>query len=171
MALAHGALSEKGEQKKMPRVHAIAVCDDEDYFYKFMAGIVDEVGLTLPPGTSKTEHFIRQHVAVYQGKGLGYAVSTPEELEMVSSFARDTGIVLDPVYSGKALCKFFEVIKEDPDSFRGKNILFWHTGGALGLFDKTNDLLPTLQTQAPCKRLDVYGNGIGVDLSTPAEDK
>ena len=79
------------------------------------------------------------------------------------------GIVLDPVYTGKALYNFFQFIKEDPDSFSGKNILFWHTGGVLGLYDKCADLLPTLMNVSPCQRLDVYGKGNGVDVSAPTE--
>ena len=75
---------------------------------------------------------------------------------------------MDPVYSGKALYNFFQFVREsDPDAFRGQNVLFWHTGGALGLFDKCDDLLPTLKEVAPCHRLDVYGKGTGIDVSVP----
>lgn len=153
---------------RVPTVHAIGVCDDPDYFYRFVAKIADEMGITLPPGFDSTEAFIRQHLVVHQGKGLGYALSTPEELKFVMQFARETGVVLDPVYSGKALCNFLRVVESDPDRFRGQTILFWHTGGALGLFDKCNELLSTLQIEAPCQRLDVYGKGSGVDVSSPA---
>ena len=99
-------------------------------------------------------------MAVHQGKGRGYAASAPEELEFVARFAQETGIVLDPVYSGKALYHFINhVLEEDIESFRGKNILFWHTGGALGLYEKTSSLTRTLESIAPVRRLDVYGKG------------
>jgi D-cysteine desulfhydrase len=165
IALAHAETS-----NRMPTVHAIGVCDDEDYFYSFVAGIADQMGITLPPSVGTTEDFIRQHLIVHQGKGLGYAVSTPEELDFVMSFARETGIVLDPVYSGKAMYNFLLAVKSNPESFRGQTILFWHTGGALGLFDKCDELLATLKVAEPCQRLDVYGKEAGIDVSTPASD-
>ena len=59
-----------------------------------------------------------------------------------------TGIILDPVYSGKALYHFVEkVVKNEEHSsiFRpGQKMLFIHTGGVFGLYDKANELLPLL---------------------------
>lgn len=173
MALAHGAHLSTGGQASpdkectAPTVHAVGVCDNPDYFYKFVARIADEMGLILASGVS-SETFIRQHMIAHQGKGLGYAMSTQEELDFVSDFAIETGIVLDPVYSGKALYHFFHtVIEENPDTYRGKNILFWHTGGALGLFEQGHFLRQTMSKTAPVRRLDVYGKGLeyGVDIS------
>lgn len=168
MALAHGALSqEEALPLAKPTVHAIGVCDSPDYFYSFVAKIADEMGLKLPDKVS-TESFIRQHMVAHSGKGLGYAKSTQDELNFISEFALETGIVLDPVYSGKAMYHFFnEVLAGDPDKFRGRNILFVHTGGALGLFEKEQDLLTRLTHIAPAKRLDVYGKKLshGIDIS------
>jgi D-cysteine desulfhydrase len=103
-ALSHGVSaidSHLTPDKPAPEVHAVGVCDDPEYFYDFVASISDEMGFT---GTSND--FVRRYMTAHQGKGLGYASSTPEELEFVSQFAVDTGIVLDPVYSGKALYHF-----------------------------------------------------------------
>jgi len=155
----------RNSQGKAPIVHAIGVCDDPDYFYAYVAKIADEMGFKTSGEPSTTEEFVRQHMTVHQGKGLGYAISTQEELEFVTNFARGTGIVLDPVYSGKALYQFVNsVIAETPDTFRGKRLLFWHTGGALGLFDKVSSLSTSLPSTSPCLRLDVYGKGRGVDI-------
>lgn len=157
LALAHGAPS----QTQVPTSHAIGVCDDPDYFYNHVSSLADEMGLELP-STISTNDFIRQHMTVHQGKGLGYASSTPAELDFVTKFALETGIVLDPVYSGKALYHFVNhVLEEDPESFRGKNVLFWHTGGALGMYDKGQDLLSTMDEISPVQRLDVYGKDGG----------
>jgi len=165
IALAYAA---KQNNKTIPKVHGIGVCDNPDYFYAFVAGIVQDMGLVLPDGTSSVEDFIRQHLIVHQGKGLGYAMSTKEELEFVSSFARDTGIVLDPVYSGKAFYNFMlQLVDEQPNDFRGKTILFWHTGGALGLYDKCHDMETDLVQSSPCTRIDIYNKGNGLDLSSP----
>lgn len=161
IALGYGA-AEGRDADEMPVVHAMGVCDDPGYFYDYVAEIADQMGFTLPSVNAR--EFIRQHLVVHQAKGLGYAASTPEELDFVTQFALDTGIVLDPVYSGKALYHFLtDVVKNDPDEYRGKNILFWHTGGALGLYDKGDVLIDTLNQVSPAKRLDVYGKG-GEDM-------
>lgn len=143
-----------------PIVHAMGVCDSPDYFYNYVAGIADEMGLVVGDGMT-TEDYIRKNMIAHQGKGLGYAASTPEELDFISTLALETGVVLDPVYSGKALYHFFTTVLEgdEAESYRGKNILFWHTGGALGMFDKADDLLSTMGRISPVKRLDIYGKG------------
>lgn len=172
LGMALAALAEGKQPQTMPTIHAIGVCDSPDYFYGFVAGIADEMGIVLPEEGASTEEFIRQHLTVHQGKGLGYALSTEEELEFVGRFAMDTGIALDPVYSGKALYNFVtEVVlpKKEASSFQGKNLLFWHTGGALGLFEKEDALLQRLKIRSPVRRLDVYGKDNmegGVDISS-----
>ncbi|CAB9496443.1 Bifunctional D-cysteine desulfhydrase/1-aminocyclopropane-1-carboxylate deaminase, mitochondrial [Seminavis robusta] len=170
------ALAFRQEQATSPpTIHAVGVCDSPDYFYKFVAGIADEMGFCPPNDNVTTEEFMRQHMIVHQGKGLGYAVSTEEELDFVSQFALETGMSLDPVYSGKALYTFVKHVVENSDndkSFQpGTNVLFWHTGGALGLYDKGDDLLKRLQQQSPVLRLDVYGKDLenSVDISTTEE--
>jgi D-cysteine desulfhydrase len=44
--------------------------------------------------------------------------------------ARASGLILDPVYTGKA---FFGLIRLGKDELRGKRVLFLHTGGLPGL--------------------------------------
>lgn len=151
-ALKHGATS------KCPKLHAIGVCDDEDYFYKTITNISDEMGF-IPPHTKNEviENYIRKHLTVHQGKGKGYAMNTAEELDFITSFAIETGIVLDPVYTGKALFHFATQVLTSGEEFENSSILFWHTGGTLGMFDKGDDLLATFQKMAPVKKLDVYG--------------
>jgi D-cysteine desulfhydrase len=132
---------------KGPRVHAVGVCDDPDYFYQHVSQIATDMGL-------KKEgilDFIKQSMTVHQGKGLGYAVATEEELAFCQQFAIETGIVLDPVYTGKALYHFVTHIVDE--TFRDSTVLFWHTGGGLGMYDKGDDLI----LSPLAKRLDVYG--------------
>jgi D-cysteine desulfhydrase len=127
----------------IPTMHAIGVCDDPDYFYKHIADIAQDMGFVLPhsflheashsltetSSQSTTEQFIRSVLKVYQGKGLGYAISSKEELDFISTFAQDYGVALDPVYSGKAFHHFVtEVLCKDEQQFRDSAVLFWHTG-------------------------------------------
>ncbi len=65
--------------------------------------------------------------------GGGYAVIGPAEREAVQLFARTEGILIDPVYTGRAFAGLLDLIRRGtftPD----QRILFWHTGGAAALF-------------------------------------
>ncbi len=142
--------------KAAPRVHAVGVCDNPEYFYRTMSSIADEMGIKLPDDRT-TEEFIREIVTVHNGKGRGYASSSEEELDFILKFAIETGIVLDPVYTGKALYHFFaDVLEGDPEAYRDKKILFWHTGGGIGLYEKGDALL---------KRLSIASHVIRIDAS------
>ncbi len=140
--------------RSAPKVHAVGVCDDPEYFYSTISSIADEMGIELLP-TMTTEQFIREVVTVYNGKGRGYAFSSDDELDFILQFAIETGVALDPVYSGKALYYFLEkVVKDDPEIYRNKNILFWHTGGSIGLYEKGDSLLEKMLMKSPVKRVD-----------------
>jgi D-cysteine desulfhydrase len=65
--------------------------------------------------------------------GKGYGLSREVELDLMKSVAKDTGIILDPVYSGKAMLGFVDQIKKRRFSKKEKS-LFLHTGGGFGLF-------------------------------------
>ena len=65
--------------------------------------------------------------------GDGYAVMTNVEKEAINLFAQQEGILLDPVYTGRAAGGMIDLIKQGkipPD----ERILFWHTGGTPALF-------------------------------------
>ena len=85
---------------------------------------------------------MRSHdlVNIENAKGLGYAMNTAEELKFVKDIATATGIVLDPVYSGKAAYGMLKDMGANPAKWEGRKILFVHTGGLLGLYDKVDEL-------------------------------
>jgi D-cysteine desulfhydrase len=64
--------------------------------------------------------------------GPGYSLPTPEMIEAVRLTARLEGILLDPVYSGKAMAGLIGLIREGR-LVRGQTIVFLHTGGAPSL--------------------------------------
>ncbi|KAJ9678068.1 hypothetical protein PVL29_022834 [Vitis rotundifolia] len=113
------------------KVHAFSVCDDPDYFYDYVQGLLDG----LQAG-------VRSHdiVDIQNAKGLGYAINTTEELNFLKEVAVSTGVVLDPVYSGKAAYGMIKDMAENPSKWEGRNILFIHTGGLLGLYDKVEQM-------------------------------
>ncbi|NLD61418.1 D-cysteine desulfhydrase family protein [Candidatus Sumerlaeota bacterium] len=65
--------------------------------------------------------------------GEGYGIPYPEEIETIKLAARTEGLILDPVYTGKA---FHAVVTRVREGFfkRDKNILYIHSGGLFGLF-------------------------------------
>ena len=70
--------------------------------------------------------------------GPGYGQPTPEMREAVKTLARLEGILLDPVYTGKAMAGLFDLIRRKHFS-SGQNIVFLHTGGSTGLFGYAED--------------------------------
>ncbi|CAI9754054.1 unnamed protein product [Fraxinus pennsylvanica] len=126
------------------KVHAYCVCDDPEYFYEYAQGLLDG----LQAGVSS-----RTIVTIQNAKGLGYAMNTTEELKFVQEIAEASGVVLDPVYSGKAAYGMIRDMAENPKNWEGRRILFIHTGGLLGLFDKTQELAPLVSNW---RKMDVH---------------
>ncbi len=64
--------------------------------------------------------------------GPGYAIPTPEMASAIRLLAETEGILLDPVYTGKAMAGLIDLCRKG--YFRiGQIILFLHTGGAWAL--------------------------------------
>ncbi len=63
----------------------------------------------------------------------GYAVMGPLEEEAIRLFARTEGLLVDPVYTGRAAGGLIELIRRG-EFVKGQKILFWHTGGTPALF-------------------------------------
>lgn len=112
------------------QIYGINVCDDEKYFKDRIYEILIESNKYL-----KTDiQFDKSKITIIDGYvGRGYALSTPVELNFIREFAKLEGIILDPVYTGKAMYGLTEEIKKG--NFKDfKNLLFIHTGGLFGLF-------------------------------------
>ncbi|MDA1090249.1 MAG: D-cysteine desulfhydrase [Proteobacteria bacterium] len=65
--------------------------------------------------------------------GPGYGQSSPEMLEAMALAAREEGLLLDPVYTGKALAGLIGLVRSDAFS-QEQTVLFLHTGGTPALF-------------------------------------
>lgn len=65
--------------------------------------------------------------------GGGYGVMGDTEVEAIQLFARYEGLLLDPVYTGRAAAGLIDLIRKG--FFRAEEkVLFWHTGGTPALF-------------------------------------
>ena len=65
--------------------------------------------------------------------GAGYGQPTRGMEEAVLMLARQEGILLDPVYSGKAMAGLIDLIRKGTIG-KGETVVFLHTGGQAGLF-------------------------------------
>ncbi|CAL8464045.1 g3580 [Coccomyxa elongata] len=139
------------------RVHAYGVCDDEEYFYNFIDGILTDMGAT-PDVLGKTS---RDLLIAHQAKGAGYAMSRPEELQSILDVSDATGVILDPVYSGKAFHVFLKGMQANPGDWEGRKVLFLHTGGLLGMYSEAAELQAMLEKQGRAHRLDVTAISAG----------
>lgn len=75
--------------------------------------------------------------------GEGYGLPTPAGLAAIHQVARLEGILLDPVYTGKAMAALMAEIAAGQLDADGP-VLFLHTGGAPALFGYANDVLASM---------------------------
>ncbi|KAF3652937.1 putative D-cysteine desulfhydrase 1, mitochondrial [Capsicum annuum] len=142
------------------KVNAFCICDDPDYFYEYVQELLD--GINAGVGS----HDI---ASIKSAKGLGYAMSTADELKFLKQVAETTGVCLQPstdcpqglpvlcrtycaltcsavfeiAYSyerGKAAYGMMKDMGENPRKWEGRKILFIHSGGLLGLYDKADEI-------------------------------
>jgi D-cysteine desulfhydrase len=107
-------------------VRAMAVCDDAPTFERIVARIVAEARVLAPELGEALGLTLDD-----RAKGPAYAVSTAEQRALMVRVARESGLVLDPVYTGKAFAGL--VAMADGGGLRGARVLFLHTGGLPGL--------------------------------------
>ncbi|MBN2286900.1 MAG: pyridoxal-phosphate dependent enzyme, partial [Tissierellales bacterium] len=76
--------------------------------------------------------------------GAGYSLPTQSMVDAVQLLARTEAILVDPVYTGKAMAGMLDLIKKGQFK-KGENILFVHTGGSPALFAYTDVTLNGLK--------------------------
>ncbi len=111
----------------------INVCDDREYFVNEIGRICAEFKERYAPQLVIDPQFDIEIIDGYVGRG--YALSAPEELELIREIAQVEGVFLDPVYTGKAFNGFMKELEKYPKFF-GQRVVFVHTGGIYGLFPK-----------------------------------
>ena len=71
-------------------------------------------------------------------KGPGYGIASEAQMRFIVDVARCSGLILDPVYSGKALFGLSKL------AHKPHRTLFIHTGGLPGLLAQGEALAPSL---------------------------
>ncbi len=109
------------------QVIGVSADDPAEAIAAEVAAIIAGVGEMLGVSLSNEATVLDQYV------GPGYGVDSPESVAALELTARTEGLLLDPVYSAKAMAGLLDWI------WQGKltaedTVLFWHTGGQLALF-------------------------------------
>jgi D-cysteine desulfhydrase len=129
-------------------IWGVNVCDDEQYFLDKVAADASDWANRYP-GLPSVE--IQPRVLDgYVGKG--YGIAGEEVFALIAELARLEGVVLDPVYTGKA---FYGMVSEIARGrFAGcRDIVFIHTGGIFGLFPQAGGFTfrPSADTTGPTR--------------------
>ncbi len=109
---------------------------------------VDECRVRLTRLLDTTAQFIAQPLPVAAADiivhgeyiGAGYTKITPEARRAIYRVAQLEGIFLDPVYTAKTMAGMFDLLRRGVLK-QNSTIVFWHTGGAPGLFGFPDDVL------------------------------
>jgi D-cysteine desulfhydrase len=107
-------------------VRTFAVCNDTPTFEAIIARVIAEARALAPELGDPAKLVVDD-----SAKGPAYAVSTPEQRAVMVRVARESGLLLDPVYTGKAFMGLWTMAQRG--ELRGARVLFLHTGGLPGL--------------------------------------
>merc|ERR1712242_444001 len=89
----------------------------------------------------------------------GYGKTCPEIHDLVLKSPEVTGVPICTTYTGKSAAAMLQVMREKPDTFNGRKVLFIHTGGIPGLWgDKklTELLREKFRSQQSVQTIDSY---------------
>jgi D-cysteine desulfhydrase len=117
-------------------IYGVNVEEDEDYYRERITEIIEEWNGSFHQPISYSREEIRI-IDGYQGKG--YSQFGRNEIEVIKLLARTEGIILDPVYTAKAMRGLIEEVKKGRFN-RNEKILFIHTGGIFGLLSRVEEM-------------------------------
>jgi 1-aminocyclopropane-1-carboxylate deaminase/D-cysteine desulfhydrase-like pyridoxal-dependent ACC family enzyme len=123
------------------RIVGISVAAPAVDVARYVTTIANATLSELGEGTSVTEGDV---VVLDQYIGEGYGVMNQGVTDALGLMAREEGVLLDPVYTGKAMAGLMDLVGKG--YFRdGEKVVFLHTGGTPALFpyrDQILDMLP-----------------------------
>jgi len=118
-----------GAKLYLPGVRSVGVGVSDDPFEEITLELMQGVQKLMESDVEPTMEDIHMHFNF----GAGYAIPSQDASDAIRYLARSEGILVDPVYTGKALAGFFKMLEEGYFA-EDENILFLHTGGAGALF-------------------------------------
>ncbi len=112
------------------KIHGISVGRDTETQSANIASLVNESYKFLGMDKSIDVSTVIVHDKYFGEK---YGVATPECIEAIKLLGRTEGIVLDPVYTGKAMAGMLDIIRRNLVD-DAEAVLFFHTGGSPAVF-------------------------------------
>ena len=118
-----------GAKMYLPGVKVTGIAVDGEASEEVVRSLAEEAGalleynLALEPGDLR----IPSHA------GEGYGIPSPQDRPLIEELARDEGILLDPVCTGKAWAGLLGLLRRGYFNGNGP-IVFLHTGGTANLF-------------------------------------
>lgn len=112
------------------KILGISIDEDALILSRRISGLANEISALLEESLT----FLADEIIVndrYLGEG--YGVMGDAEREAIELFARHEGLLLDPVYTGRAAAGMIDLIRNGYFP-RDSSVLFWHTGGTPALF-------------------------------------
>ncbi|MBM3143920.1 MAG: D-cysteine desulfhydrase family protein [Chloroflexi bacterium] len=111
------------------KILGVSVDELEDVLRARVAGLASETADLLgSPTTFRPDQVLVN--ADYTGEG--YGIMNSQDREAVQLFARFEGLLIDPVYTGRAAAGLIALIRKGFFS-KDETVLFWHTGGTPAL--------------------------------------
>ncbi len=112
------------------KVIAISVGDDRAIMSQWAKQIANQALEALGQLTSVHEDAVIVRDEYY---GQGYGLLTPQTVAAIRRVAGTEGLLLDPVYTGKAMAGLLDLVQTG-EIAQGSNVVFVHTGGTPALF-------------------------------------
>ncbi len=116
----------------------MAVCDDTAYFEATIARLVGEARALDPKLCAPIPVRVDD-----RAKGPAYGVPTETQKRLIVDVARSSGLLLDPVYTGKAFYGLVQAARRG--ELDGARVLFLHTGGLPGLLAQGAELADAIR--------------------------
>ena len=114
----------------MGKVLGISIDEPEDWLKTRVSALASDASEKMGERINFTREDVLANEAYCKA---GYGVLTDAEREAVRLFAKYEGLLLDPVYTGRAAAGMIDLIRQG--FFRkDETVLFWHTGGQPALF-------------------------------------
>jgi D-cysteine desulfhydrase family pyridoxal phosphate-dependent enzyme len=110
-------------------IHGVSADDPSAAIHAVVDGLIAAIGdrVGVPDLSYEFTEVVDRFV------GTGYGIPTPASIEALELAARTEGLLLDPVYTAKAMALLIAAVRNgNYDS--NQTVLFWHTGGIPALF-------------------------------------